>query len=61
MDKKKTRRDYGADHALESVVSYCEATGLTPAPPLTEAQAEAYASLYAVPQRPFDPERDTRH
>ena len=56
MDKKK-KQNYGTEHALESVVSYSEATGLTPAPPLTEAQEEAYSDLYIVPQRPFEPDK----
>ena len=42
----------------DEVVSATECTGLTPVPPASRAEAEAYAELYPIPEP--DPGRKSR-
>ncbi|MGI5957993.1 MAG: hypothetical protein ACOX60_01060 [Massiliimalia sp.] len=52
MRKDKFAVNQDGDGYLDQkdVVSSTECTGLIPTPPVSQAEAEAYASLYSVPK-----------
>lgn len=63
MDKRnkqlvpETDEDDDIISSVDTVASGTECTGLIPTPPETEAEAEAYASLYTIPRPKSDPEK----
>lgn len=50
--RARTAREVRAEDVLdiESTVSATECTGLTPTPPINQAEAESYTQLYNIPQ-----------
>jgi|GEM_PF-2464757 hypothetical protein len=42
------------DYAPPDVASYTEMTGAVPAPPLTDAETEAYGDIVSMPQQRAD-------
>ncbi|MEA4895862.1 MAG: hypothetical protein VB064_11470 [Oscillospiraceae bacterium] len=58
-EKKPLQRDdriYQDFYDMNSVMSTTEMTGLTPTPPITEEDAEAYSEIHGMPV-PGDPPR----
>ena len=53
-DKQALQKDEDLYFDLDSVASTTECTGLIPTPPESEAQAESYTDIYAIP-RPDKP------
>ncbi len=45
---------------MMDVASATECTGLIPAPPANEAEAESYTELYPIPQPPKPPQKHRR-
>lgn len=49
---KKSEEDYLEKYYTSpDISSATECTGMVPAPPLTEAEVEGYADVYAAPQK----------
>lgn len=55
MSQDNKRRPIDPFRRRGKVVSQTECTGLMPAPPQSQDEDEAYASLYAIHDDPDDP------